>query len=93
MSIPSIGKARYAITFIDDKTRMTFVYFMRNKDKTFTKFREFWSIAENQTGEQIKILRSDNGGEYISNNFLKYLKAHGIIHQNKMALLNKQIVQ
>ena len=81
MSKTSLGKTRYFLTFIDDKSRMTFVYFLRSKDEVFTKFKEFKSLVENQTGKRIKTLRSDNGGEYTSHNFQRYLKAQGILHQ------------
>ena len=78
MSTNSIGGARYFVTFIDDKSRKTFVYFLRTKDQVFTKFKEFRAMVQIQTGKRIKALRSDNGGEYISKNFQKYLKLSGI---------------
>ena len=81
MSEPSIGKARYFVTFIDDKTRKTFVYFLKQKSDAFEKFKQFKSAVENKTGKRIKTLRSDNGGEYTSNEFETYLKKHGIAHQ------------
>ena len=36
------------------------------------------SCVENQLGKKIKILRTDNGGEYTSNEFAQYLKNEGI---------------
>ncbi len=36
---------------------------------------------ENQTGESIKALRSDHGGEYLGTKFDEYLREHGIISQ------------
>src|SRR4051812_3159672 len=81
MSTNSIGGARYFVTFIDDKSRKTFVYFLKTKDQVFTKFKEFRAMIQNQTGKRIKALRSDNGGEYILKNFERYLKSHGIQHQ------------
>jgi transposase InsO family protein len=38
-------------------------------------------MVEKQTGKTIKILRSDQGGEYRLGNFIKYCKDHGIIQQ------------
>ncbi|GJY43575.1 NIN-like protein [Tanacetum coccineum] len=37
--------------------------------------------VENQLGKTIKALRSDRGGEYISQEFKDYLKANGIVQQ------------
>ena len=42
---------------------------MQKKDQTFSKFCEFKELAEKESGKQVKALRSDNGGEYISNEF------------------------
>ena len=86
----SLGGAKYFITFIDDKTRKSFVYFLKSKDEVFEKFKEFKALVENQTGKRIKALRSDNGGEYVSNAFSKYLKAHGIHHQKTVAYTPEQ---
>jgi hypothetical protein len=33
---------------------------------------------ENQSGRRIWVLRSDNGGEYTSNEFVEYCTAEGI---------------
>jgi hypothetical protein len=90
MSKNSIGGARYFVTFIDDKTRKTFVYFLKSKDEVFAKFKEFKSHAEKQTGKRIKILRSDNGGEYTSAAFDRYLKDRGIQHQKTVPYTPEQ---
>ena len=38
-------------------------------------------MVENPTGQKVKILRYDNGGEYISKKFKDYLAIKGIKHQ------------
>ena len=81
MPVPSFGGSRYFVTFIDDYSRHTFVYFMKNKSEVLEKFKEFNSCAVNGTGKPIKILRSDNGGEYSSKEFESFLKKNGIVHQ------------
>jgi len=52
------------LSFIDDYSRKTWIYFLRSKDEVFKKLKEFKVIIENQTKRKIKILRSDNGGEF-----------------------------
>ncbi|MDD0451916.1 hypothetical protein PSZ91_23925, partial [Shigella sonnei] len=42
---------------------------------------EFKAQAENQTGKNVKTLRSDRGGEYLSTEFNHFLKEHGIASQ------------
>lgn len=80
----SIGKARYFLTFIDDHTRKVFVYFLKRKNETFRVFQEFKAMVETQTGRKIKILRSDNGTEYVNGQMDALLKRHGILHQTTM---------
>ena len=42
---------------------------MQKKDQTFTKFCEFKALVGKESGNKVKSLRSDNGGEYVSNEF------------------------
>src|SRR5579871_3457635 len=44
----SLGGAKYFIIYIDDKTRMTFIYFLKIKDEAFDKFKNFQALVENQ---------------------------------------------
>lgn len=81
MEVPSFSGAYYFVLFIDDYSRKTFIYFMRRKNEVFEKFKIFKALVENQTDRKIKVLRSDNGGEYINIVFQDYLKACGIKHQ------------
>ena len=70
-SLASTAKQRYYVIFIDDFSRRCWIYFMQKKDQTFLRFCEFKASAEKESGKKIKALRSDNGGEYISQQ-LKY---------------------
>jgi transposase InsO family protein len=64
--------------FIDDYSRKTWVYFLKSKYEVFNKFKEFKALIENLFEKRIKIVRSDNGGEYTSKEFVKYCKYVGI---------------
>ncbi|KAM1557067.1 hypothetical protein ACFX10_040537 [Malus domestica] len=81
MSTTSRGGFSDYITFTDDHSRFGYVYLMKYKSESFERFKEFKNEVEKQTRKQIKILRSDRGGEYLSNEFLDYLKECGIISQ------------
>lgn len=78
MKTESLSKKRFILTFIDDYSRFVFNYFIRTKDEVPNKFKEFEKLVTVQTGHRIKCLRSDNGSEYSSNSFLKYLRDKGI---------------
>ena len=58
----------YYITFFDDYSRKTSIYFLRSKklEEFLKRFQEFKALVENQTGRRIRVLRLDNGGEYTS---------------------------
>ena len=60
----------YYVSFIDDFSRKTWIYFLKNKDEVFSKFKEFKALFENHTEKKIKPFQSDNGGEFTSNEFI-----------------------
>ena len=51
---------------------------METKDKVFSRFQEFNALVENHTSRKIKIHKSDNGGEYTSNDFDSFCRKLGI---------------
>jgi transposase InsO family protein len=64
MSSLSIGgKFKYYITFIDDFSKKTWIYFLTGKtsEEVLKRFLEFKALFETQTGKRIKALRYDNG--------------------------------
>ena len=81
MSIQAKGGFEYFVTFIDDYSRFGYIYLMRHKSECFDKFKEFKAEVENHQGKSIKSLRSDRGGEYLSNEFRQYLLENGITSQ------------
>lgn len=81
MENKSLGGARYFITFIDDFTRKVHVYFLKSKAEALDKFKEFKNYVENQLDKKIKILRTDNGKEYVNEAFGNFIKQSGILHQ------------
>ncbi|GJS18141.1 zinc finger, CCHC-type containing protein [Tanacetum coccineum] len=64
--------ASYFITFTDDFSRYGYVYLLKHKHEVFETFKIFQKEVENQLGKTIKSLRSDRGGEYISQEFLDH---------------------
>ena len=75
------GGYQYFITFIDDYSRYGYLYLMKHKDESFEKFKTFKNEVQNQLGKSIKALRTDRGGEYLSQDFDDYLKDCGIVSQ------------
>ena len=52
----------------------------QSKDEVFSRFLEWKAMVERTSGRQLKVLRSDNGGEYTSVEFEEYLKL-GVQHE------------
>ena len=75
------GGKKYFITFIDDFFIFSYVYVLNTKSEALEKFNLFWIEVENQLGKKVKTLRSDRGGEYLSNEFVETYKTLGIIHE------------
>jgi transposase InsO family protein len=78
MPSSSISGYVYYVSFIDDYSRKTWVFFLKSKDEVFSKFKEFKALIENLSERNIKILRSNNGGEYTSKEFVSFCKYVGI---------------
>ncbi|KAH9792408.1 hypothetical protein KPL71_004103 [Citrus sinensis] len=74
----SIGGSHYFVTFVDDFSRRVWMYTMRAKDEVLEIFVKWKKLMETQTGRKIKVLRSDNRGEYTSDPFLKVCQNEGI---------------
>ena len=81
MRVKSLGGAEYFLTFIDDHTRYIWMYPLKTKDQVFARFMDWKAMVEKSTGKKLKTLRTDNGGEYTSNQFEDYMRSEGIRHE------------
>ena len=87
---PSNSQKRYLISFIDDFSRKTWIYFVLEKSEAFHIFKEFKAFVEKQSGNFIKCLRTDRGGEYNSIEFKEFCKENGIKRQLTTAYTPQQ---
>ena len=76
--VSTLGGCRYYVTFIDDFSRHTWIYPMRQKSEVFGYFQQFKAEAEKTTGRHVRCLRSNGGKEYFSDMFTNYLRKEGI---------------
>ena len=60
---------------------MTWVCLMKSKSEAKLLFKKFHKMVCSQYNAQVQVLRSDNGGEYLSFELKWYLEAHGTIHK------------
>ncbi|GKV52942.1 hypothetical protein SLEP1_g59492, partial [Rubroshorea leprosula] len=57
----SNGGKQYFITFVDDYSRKTWVYFLQTKSEALAAFKNFKVLVENEVGRSVKVLRTDRG--------------------------------
>ena len=77
-SVASTIKHRYYVIFVDDFSCKLWILFMQKKDQTFSKLCEFKALVEKDSGRQVNALQSDNGDEYIFNEFKDFYNKEGI---------------
>ena len=73
--IKSINHKQYYVSFTDDHSRYTNIYFLHTKDETFNFYKVYEVWLSTQQNAKIKSLCSDRGGEYLSDKFLAHLKS------------------
>ena len=77
----SLGKNKYFVTFIDEYSRMIWLYLIKAKSEVFSVFKRFKLMTENQSGKLVQILRTNGGKEYLSNEFEAYCSENGMLHE------------
>ncbi|RVW30563.1 Retrovirus-related Pol polyprotein from transposon TNT 1-94 [Vitis vinifera] len=78
--IKNISGTRWFVTFVDDHTRVTWVFLMKEKSEVGHIFQTFNLMVQNQFNSKIQVLKSDNAKEYFTSSLSTYLQNHGIIH-------------
>ena len=82
--ITSMNGSWYVLTFIDDFSRYTWVFFIKKK------FVELKALVENASGRKIESMRYDNRGEYINSEFLNICSDSGIKIQHSIPYTPQQ---
>ncbi|CAJ2667520.1 unnamed protein product [Trifolium pratense] len=77
----SLGGSKYFITFVDEYSRMIWLYTLKLKSEALEVFKKFKVLIEKESEKSIKILRTDGGGEYTSREFENFCTNQGITHE------------
>lgn len=80
--VPSTFGFRYFVTFIDDFSRVTWLFLMKDRSELFTIFKIFCAEVKTQFQTVVCILRSDNAKEYFSQAFQSFMSDQGMLHQS-----------
>ena len=87
--ILSPTRFHYFITFVDDYSRTTWLYLMKNRSELFSHCRAFCTEIKTQFHTSVQNLRSDNAKEYMSEQFPSFMLQNGILHQTSCVILLK----
>jgi transposase InsO family protein len=77
----SIGGNKYSFVIVDDYSRFTWVFFLRDKSEVQGIFKKFARRVQNEFDVKIKRVRSDNGMEFKNTNIEEFLDEEGIKHE------------
>ncbi|TYK24437.1 reverse transcriptase [Cucumis melo var. makuwa] len=88
--VTTSSEKRWFVTFIDNHTRLTWVYLITDKSEVLSIFQNFYHTIKTQFHTKIAILRSDNGREFQNHNLSEFLASKGIVHQTSYAYTPQQ---
>ena len=79
--VPNVTGSRWFITFIDDHTRLTWVFFMKEKSEGQI-FQKLSNMIQTQFHTKIQVLKTDNGRDFFQSNLNSFLQEQGIVHMS-----------
>lgn len=88
--VESISGYRYFLTLVDDFSRGTWTYLMKQKSEVTSLITSFITMVATQFGKTVRILWIDNGGEFFTKQMIDFLQTKGCIHQSSCAYTPQQ---
>ncbi|KAL2228852.1 UNVERIFIED_CONTAM: Retrovirus-related Pol polyprotein from transposon RE2, partial [Sesamum indicum] len=88
--IPTLSNCNYFLTIMDDCSRSLWTYLIQHKSQVAFTLKTFFSLIHTQFNRSIKIMRSDNGSEFLNRSCRDLCHTLGIIHQTSCAYTPQQ---
>ena len=63
---------------------------MKQKDEVLHVFQSFYAMIQNQFSSKLRVIRSDNDGEYVNQRFRTYFEHHGLVHETSCPQTSQQ---
>ena len=63
---------------------------MKQKDEVLHVFQSFYAMIQNQFSSKLRVIRSDNDGEYVNQRFRTYFEHHGLVHKTSCPQTSQQ---
>ena len=80
MQVKSYSGFPYFVIFVDDFSRITYLYLMKDRCELYLIFKSFFMEIKTQSDTSICVFRSDNACEYYLCKLSQFFSDHGIIH-------------
>ena len=87
----TIGGNKYGFLIVDDFTRYTWVFFLRDKSDGFATFKSFVKRVHNEFETTIKRVRSDNGSEFKIQELMSYVMSLELSINSRLNILHNQM--
>ena len=81
-TIPNICRACWFVSFIDDCTKVSWIFQLKNKSDVSLVLPNFHTMVQNQFGVKIKRFRPKNARDYLNQVLTPYFQKEGIIHES-----------
>ena len=81
-TILNVSRARWFVSLINDYTRVTWTFLLKQKSDVSIVIPNFHSMVQNQFGVQIKSFRIDNARDYFNQILSPYFQSQGILHDS-----------
>ncbi|KAL0438874.1 UNVERIFIED_CONTAM: Retrovirus-related Pol polyprotein from transposon RE1 [Sesamum latifolium] len=78
---PSLNNCHYFLTIVDDFSRAVWVFLLQNKTQVPSRISSFLASIHTQFNTRVKIVRSDNGSEFVNTSCRTLFDSLGILHQ------------
>ncbi|KAL0391906.1 UNVERIFIED_CONTAM: Retrovirus-related Pol polyprotein from transposon RE1 [Sesamum radiatum] len=79
--LPSLTNCSYFLTVVDDYSRATWTFLLQHKFQVYSKLEKFFNTIKTQYDAIVKIVRTDNGSEFVNSSCNTLFQSLGITHQ------------
>lgn len=80
--IKKVTGTRWFLLFVDNHTRVWWVFLMKDKSETTSVLKNFHPMIQTQFSAQIHVLRTDRDSDYFNSVLGSYLTSQGIVHRS-----------
>jgi hypothetical protein len=77
-----VGGKEFFLLLVDDHSRYMWLSLLANKSDALAAVQQFQACVEVETGRRLRVLRTDNGGEFTFVTFTEHCVKNGIKHQH-----------